>query len=87
VAGVVAAKADLIAQAIRAVIGVADPHLVVLSGGVRRAEREFLDLVAAQVAAHAPVLPKWRVSALGDNAVVDGCMAAGNDCLTTSALD
>ena len=57
-----------------------------LGGGVSRAEK-FLDLVAAQVAAHAPVLPKLRVSALSDNAVVDGCMAAGNDRLTTSALD
>lgn len=48
---------------------------------LRRAEK-FLDLVAAQVAAHAPVLPKWRVSALGVSAVVDGCMAAGNDHLS-----
>jgi hypothetical protein len=48
---------------------------------------KFLDLVAAQVATHAPVLPKWRVNVLGDNAVVDGCMAAGNDRLTTSVLD
>jgi len=73
---VVEAEAVLIARAICAIIAVADPHLVVLGGGVGQAEK-FLDLVAAKVAAYAPVLPEMRVSALGDDAVVDGCLAAG----------
>ena len=73
---VVEAEAVLIARAICAIIAVADPHLVVLGGGVGQAER-FLELVSAKVAAFAPVLPELRVSALGDDAVVDGCLAAG----------
>jgi predicted NBD/HSP70 family sugar kinase len=74
---VVEAEATLIARAICAVIAVADPHLVVLGGGVGQADK-FLGLVAARVAAQAPVLPELLVSALGNDAVVDGCLAAGN---------
>jgi predicted NBD/HSP70 family sugar kinase len=73
---VVAAEAALIAKAICAVIAVADPHLVVVGGGVGQAA-DFLDRVAAQVRRIAPVCPELRVSALGDDAVVDGCLAAG----------
>ena len=74
--GVVEAEAALIARAICAVIAVADPHLIVLGGGVGQAD-QFLDLVSERVAELAPVLPALRVSALGDDAVVDGCLAAG----------
>jgi predicted NBD/HSP70 family sugar kinase len=73
---VVEAEAALIARAICAVIAVADPDLIVLGGGVGQADK-FLDLVSARVAELAPVLPELRVSALGDDAVVDGCLAAG----------
>jgi predicted NBD/HSP70 family sugar kinase len=73
---VVAAEAALIAKAICAVIAVADPHLVVLGGGVGQAS-DFLDQVTANVRRIAPVSPELRVSALGDDAVVDGCLAAG----------
>jgi len=74
--GVVEAEATLIARAICAVIAVADPHLIVLGGGIGQADN-FLDLVSARVSELAPVLPELRVSALGDDAVVDGCLAAG----------
>jgi len=74
--GVVEAEAALIARAICAVIAVADPHLIVLGGGVGQADK-FLELVSARVREVAPVLPAMRVSALGDDAVVDGCLAAG----------
>jgi predicted NBD/HSP70 family sugar kinase len=73
---VVEAEAGLIARAICAIIAVADPDLVVLGGGIGQAEN-FLDLVSTRVAALAPVQPQMRVSALGDDAVVDGCLAAG----------
>jgi predicted NBD/HSP70 family sugar kinase len=73
---VVDAEAGLIAKAICAVVAVADPHLVVLGGGIGQAS-EFLDQVAAHVRRTAPVCPELRVSALGDDAVVDGCLAAG----------
>ena len=38
----------------------------------------FADAVAAQLRAMSPVLPEVRVSALGDDAVVDGCLAEGH---------
>jgi len=74
--GVVEAEATLIARAVCAVIAVADPHLIVLGGGVGQAAA-FLDRVADRVRELAPVVPPMRVSALGDDAVVDGCLAAG----------
>ena len=39
----------------------------------------FLTAVAREVRLRAPILPELRVSALGTNAVVDGCLAAGLD--------
>jgi predicted NBD/HSP70 family sugar kinase len=77
-AGVVAAEARLIARALCAVVAVADPELIVLGGGVGRADG-FLPAVAREVRRTAPVLPELRVSALGTDAVVDGCLAAGLD--------
>ncbi|MFF5290035.1 ROK family transcriptional regulator [Paractinoplanes globisporus] len=76
--GVVEAEAVLIARAVCAVIAVADPHLIVLGGGVGQAA-DFLERVAARVRELAPVEPAMRVSALGNDAVVDGCLAAGAD--------
>jgi predicted NBD/HSP70 family sugar kinase len=58
------------------VVAVVDPELVVIGGGIGRAAG-FLDAVAAEVRRISPVLPELRVSALGADAVVDGCLAAG----------
>jgi len=77
-ARVVADEALLVARAVCAVVTVADPELVVVGGGVGRAAG-FLDAVAREVRRLAPVLPELRVSALGTDAVVDGCLAAGLD--------
>jgi predicted NBD/HSP70 family sugar kinase len=77
-ARIVADEAVLVANAICAIVAVADPDLVVLGGGIGQAD-QFLDLVAKHVRELAPVLPELRVSALGDDAVVDGCLAAGGD--------
>jgi predicted NBD/HSP70 family sugar kinase len=75
---VVATEAQLIARALCTVVAVADPELVVLGGGVGQAAG-FLAAVAREVRRMAPVLPELRVSALGTDAVVDGCLAAGLD--------
>jgi len=75
---VVTTEAGLIARALCAVVAVADPELVVLGGGIGRADG-FLAAVAREVRRMAPVLPELRVSALGTDAVVDGCLAAGLD--------
>lgn len=73
---VIAAEARLVANAICCVIAVADPSLVVLGGGIGRAHG-FVTSVTEELARIAPVMPDVRVSALGTDAVVDGCLAEG----------
>jgi len=85
-AAVVSAEAVLVADAICAIVAVADPDLVVLGGGIGQAAG-FLDRVSDHVRAHAPVLPTLRVSALGDDAVVDGCLAAAGERLWQRLTD
>ena len=75
-AAVVAEEARLAAKAICVVVMVADPELIVLGGGIGQAPG-FADLVRAELDKVAPVRPKVLVSALGTDAVVDGCLAAG----------
>src|SRR5262249_17711536 len=77
-ARVIADEALLVAKAICAVITVADPELIVLGGGIGQATG-FLDMVATEVRRLAPVQPELRVSALGPDVVVDGCLVAGLD--------
>jgi predicted NBD/HSP70 family sugar kinase len=75
-AAVVAREARLVASAICCVITVIDPSLVVLGGGVGQAPG-FAEAVTKELHALAPVLPEVRVSALGTDVVVDGCLAEG----------
>ena len=75
---VVAEEARLVAMTICAVITVVDPDLVVLGGGIGRAPG-FAEAVSAELEAIAPVMPAIRVSALGTDAVVDGCLSAGTE--------
>ncbi|MGZ4434067.1 MAG: ROK family protein [Trebonia sp.] len=74
--GVVAEEARLVACAICCVIAVADPQLIVLGGGIGQAPG-FAEAVTQSLRAVAPVLPEVKVSALGTDAVVDGCLAEG----------
>lgn len=73
---VVAAEARLVASAICCVITVIDPSLIVLGGGIGQAPG-FADAVTLALTTMAPVLPAVRVSALGTEVVVDGCLAEG----------
>jgi predicted NBD/HSP70 family sugar kinase len=77
-AAVVADEVQLVARAVCAVVTVVDPELIVLGGGIGQATG-FVDAVAVALRRLAPVLPDLRVSALGADAVVDGCLAAGID--------
>jgi predicted NBD/HSP70 family sugar kinase len=77
-AAVVAEEARLVARAVCAVITVVDPELIVLGGGIGRAPG-FAEAVSRELEKIAPVLPAIRVSALGTDAVVDGCLTAGAD--------
>jgi predicted NBD/HSP70 family sugar kinase len=73
-AAVVADEARLIAAAVCCVISVIDPSLIVLGGGIGQAPG-FAEAVTAALAEIAPVLPEVKVSALGTDVVVDGCLA------------
>jgi predicted NBD/HSP70 family sugar kinase len=72
---VVAAEARLVARAICCVVTVIDPSMIVLGGGVGQAPG-FADAVQAELTSIAPVVPEVRVSALGTEVVVNGCLAA-----------
>jgi predicted NBD/HSP70 family sugar kinase len=75
-AAVVAGEAELIARAVCAIITVIDPALVVLGGGIGQAPG-FAAAVEAELRKLSPVTPEVRVSALGTEAIVDGCLASG----------
>jgi predicted NBD/HSP70 family sugar kinase len=82
---VVAAEARLVAKAISAVVTVVDPELVVLGGGIGQAPG-FAAAVTAELRSISPVLPEVRVSALGTDVVVDGCLAAGAELAWTRLI-
>jgi predicted NBD/HSP70 family sugar kinase len=73
---VVAEEATLVARVLCAVVTIVDPQLIVLGGGVGQAPG-FAEAVTAELRPIAPVMPAVRVSALGTDAVVDGCLASG----------
>ena len=75
-AAVVSAEAQLVAKAICAIITVVDPELVVLGGGIGQAPG-FAAAVTTELAGWPRSLPEVRVSALGTDSVVDGCLALG----------
>ena len=77
-AAVVAEEAALVARLLCAVVTIVDPELIVLGGGVGQAPG-FAEAVTAELRQIAPVMPDVRVSALGTDAVVDGCLASGAD--------
>jgi predicted NBD/HSP70 family sugar kinase len=77
-AQVVASQAALVAKAMCAIVAVVDPELLVLGGGIGQAPG-FAAAVTAELAAMSPIPPLVEVSSLGEDAVVDGCLAAGMD--------
>jgi predicted NBD/HSP70 family sugar kinase len=75
---VVAGEADVVAHALASIVAVVDPELIVLGGGIGRAPG-FAEEVSARLADLSPIAPEVRPSALGDDAVVDGCLAVGGE--------
>jgi predicted NBD/HSP70 family sugar kinase len=73
---VVADEARLVASAVCCVITVVDPGLIVLGGGIGQAPG-FAAAVTTALSALTPVMPEVKVSALGSDVVVDGCLAEG----------
>jgi predicted NBD/HSP70 family sugar kinase len=75
---IVAAEAAVVAHALASIVVVVDPELIVLGGGIGRAPG-FAEEVSSQLARISPVVPDVRPTALGEDAVVDGCLAVGGD--------
>jgi predicted NBD/HSP70 family sugar kinase len=75
-AAIVAEEAAIVARAVCAIVTVVDPEMVVLGGGIGQAPG-FAAAVAARLSELTPAMPEVKVSALGTEAVVDGCLAAG----------
>jgi predicted NBD/HSP70 family sugar kinase len=75
---IVAAEAAVVAHALASIVAVVDPQLIVLGGGIGRAPG-FAEEVVSQLRHISPVVPEVRPSALGEDAVVDGCLAVGGD--------
>jgi len=73
---VVSTQAQLVAKALASIIVIVDPELIVLGGGIGSAPG-FAVEIAARLERLAPFVPEIRVSALGEDAVVDGTLAAG----------
>jgi predicted NBD/HSP70 family sugar kinase len=73
---VVAGEAELLARAVCAIVTVVDPGLVVLGGGIGQAPG-LAAAVAAELRRLTPFMAEVRVSGLGTEAVVDGCLASG----------
>jgi predicted NBD/HSP70 family sugar kinase len=82
---VVAEEARLVARTICAIVTVVDPDLIVLGGGIGRAPG-FAESVGTELDRIAPVMPAIRVSALGTDAVVDGCLVAGTELAWASVM-
>jgi predicted NBD/HSP70 family sugar kinase len=82
---IVAGEAAVVAHALAAIVAVVDPELIVLGGGIGRAPG-FAEEVADELSRLAPVVPEVRTSALGEDAVVDGCLAVGSDRLWERVL-
>jgi predicted NBD/HSP70 family sugar kinase len=85
-AAVVAEEARLVAQVLSAVVTIVDPALIVLGGGIGQAPG-FAAAVGDELRGIAPVMPDVRVSALGTEAVVDGCLAAGQSLAWAQVTD
>ena len=82
---IVAGEAAVVAQALASIVAVVDPELIVLGGGIGRAPG-FAAAVGGELARVSPVVPDVRPSALGEDAVVDGCLAVGSDRLWERVL-
>jgi len=82
---IVIREAAIVARALAAIVAVVDPELIVLGGGIGRAPG-FAEAVHAQLAELSPIVPEVKPSALGEDAVVDGCLAVGGDQLWNRIL-
>jgi predicted NBD/HSP70 family sugar kinase len=67
-----------IARMLSTVITVADPPMIVLGGRAARI-RGFAEAIRTELAKRAPAVPEVRVTALGDRAVLSGCIVSATE--------
>ena len=67
--------AERIALAIAAIVPVVDPELVILGGGIGRNGDLLLEPVERELAQISPFKPRIDVSALGEDAELNGAVA------------
>ena len=72
---VVALEAERLALAIATIAPVLDPELVILGGGIGRNGDLLIDPIERELRQMLPFRPKIAVSALGDDAVLQGAVA------------
>ena len=65
-----------IAKTIGAIVLIVDPDLIVLGGGIGRAPG-FAAMIETRLRTLTPITPPIKVTALGIDAVVDGCLVSG----------
>jgi len=75
-AAIVSEEATLIAKTIGAIVLIVDPDLIVLGGGIGRAPG-FAAMIETRLRTLTPITPPIKVTALGIDAVVDGCLVSG----------
>jgi N-acetylglucosamine kinase-like BadF-type ATPase len=73
--GVVEAEARLLALGIAAIAPVLDPEAVIIGGGIGRSGDLLVEPVERELHALSPFRPRILVSALGDEAVLEGAVA------------
>jgi predicted NBD/HSP70 family sugar kinase len=87
-AAAVRTEADLLAQAVAAVVTIVDPQLIVLGGGIGRNGDLLLERMREALARLVPLhTPDIAVSALGNEAVVLGGLAAGLEVAREDVFD
>jgi predicted NBD/HSP70 family sugar kinase len=83
---IVAGEALTVARALAAIVAVVDPELIVFGGGIGRAPG-FAEEVGYELTRISPIVPPVRPSALGEDAVADGCLAIGSERLWERVLN
>jgi len=72
---VVALEGERLALAIATIAPVLDPELVILGGGIGRSGDLLIEPIERELRQILPFRPKIAVSALGDDAVLQGAVA------------
>jgi predicted NBD/HSP70 family sugar kinase len=71
----VAVEAHLLALGVASIVPVLDPEAIILGGGVGRSGDLLVEPIERELHARSPFRPRIMVSALGEEAVLEGAVA------------